>query len=262
MNINGISIVMYHALENELFDSCYVSKGDRIYVLLAEIFKEQMQYLFSEGYKAYLLTELINNNKQILDKKIIITFDDGHKSNFEIAFPILRKLGFKADFFITTSYIGTKDFLNIEQIKILHDFGMGIGSHSENHLYLTDLKEDMVKNELLESKRTLEEIIQAPVLSFSAPGGRLNKLVIDLAYKCGYKFIYSSEPRPLYNSDISLTIPRYAIKANTTYQSFKEIVNLKEKWYKSELNKQKTLKALRSVLGNRLYEKIRERLLS
>lgn len=262
MNNNFITILMYHALENHPFSSGYTKKSDRIYVLSTEIFREQMEYLFSKNYKTYLFNEL-SKNSELPEQKIVITFDDGHQSNFEIAFPILKEFGFKAEFFITTSFIGTNDFMTEEQIKLLYDSGMGIGSHGVHHWYLSDLDPKLVESELLESKRVLEVIIQEPIFSFSAPGGRLNDLGISLAKKCGYKFICNSEPKLANLNDITTFIPRYAItryaiRADTGYNSFKEIVNQREKWYKKKSNRQQLLKICKTILGNRAYERLRE----
>lgn len=248
---------MYHALENYPFSSGYTKKGDRIYVLSTEIFRKQIDYLFSKDYKTYLFNEL-SENSELPEQKIVITFDDGHQSNFEIAFPILKEFGFKAEFFITTSFIGTNGFMTAEQIKLLYNSGMGIGSHGVHHWYLSDLDPKLIESELLESKRVLEAIIQEPIFSFSAPGGRLNKLGISLARKCGYKFIYNSEPKLANLNDMTTFIPRYTIRADTGCDSFKEIVNQQEKWYKRESNKQQLLKIFKIILGNRAYEWLRE----
>ncbi|MEI2771025.1 MAG: polysaccharide deacetylase family protein [Nitrosomonas ureae] len=257
MNNNFITILMYHALENYPFSSGYTKKGDRIYVLSTEIFREQMEYLFSKDYKTYLFNEL-SKNSELPGQKIVITFDDGHQSNFEIAFPILKKFGFKAEFFITTSFIGTNGFMTAEQIKLLYDSGMSIGSHGVHHWYLSDLDPKLIESELLESKRVLEAIIQEPIFSFSAPGGRLSNLGISLARKCGYKFICNSEPKPANVNDMTTFIPRYAIRVDTGCDPFKEIVNQREKWYKKKSNKQQLLKICKTILGNRAYERLRE----
>ncbi len=48
----------------------------------------------------------MNTSYEIPKKSVIVTFDDGHESDYTLALPLLRKFNFKATFFITTDWIG------------------------------------------------------------------------------------------------------------------------------------------------------------
>lgn len=257
MENNSITVLMYHALEVEPYDSGYTKKGDRIYVLSAKTFREQIEYLFSEGYKTYLLHEL-SQIRESPERKIVITFDDGHESNNKIAFPILKEFGFKAEFFVTTNFIGTDRFMDVEQIKLIHRSGMGIGSHGVSHQFLTDLKPVAIEKELVESKKILEQIIGEPVFFFSAPGGRIDTLGINSARKYGYKLVCTSEPKPTSLEEAEFLISRYAIKTSTSFNHFQAIINHQEKWYRKESNKQAILRLCKTILGNKTYGYLRD----
>jgi len=57
--------------------------------------------------------------------------------------------------------------------------GMYLGSHSHNHINLTKLSEDKIKDELRKSKHELENITGIQINSFSYPFGRINKDVYN-----------------------------------------------------------------------------------
>ncbi len=70
---------------------------------------------------------------------VCLTFDDGHSSDWDFAFPILHEMGAKATFFVVTDWIGKPGFLSVEQIRELRKNGMQIGSHSCSHPNLLEL---------------------------------------------------------------------------------------------------------------------------
>ena len=92
------------------------------------------------------------------DKVVILTFDDGWKSQFTNAKPILDKYGFKAALYIVCNYIGNKPgYMGWNQVKQLNQDDLDIGSHSMNHLRLDMLSTKDAKFEVAQSKKCIEE---------------------------------------------------------------------------------------------------------
>jgi peptidoglycan/xylan/chitin deacetylase (PgdA/CDA1 family) len=74
------------------------------------------------------------------DKLVILNFDDGRKTQFTQAKPILDKYGFKATFYIVCKYIEKKPgFMDWDEVTQLYEEGPDIGSHSADHLDLSKL---------------------------------------------------------------------------------------------------------------------------
>ena len=70
-------------------------------------FEKQIKWLSKHGYKALSMDEFYEwkiNNKKIPRKSILITFDDGWKSYYEKAIPILEKYNMKSSVFVVFSY--------------------------------------------------------------------------------------------------------------------------------------------------------------
>jgi len=173
--------------------------------------------------------------------------------------PILQQYGFKAHFFITTGWIGTPYFLTPEQIKALHEAGMGIGSHGVTHRFLSDLPDNEAVSELTESRERLSAIVGSSVTSFSAPGGRITQSVIDVAQRCGCLTICNSEP------DLSRKgmqfIPRIALTGNCSMQTFTRIADADIAYFRKQRIKNTLLSAAKKTLGNERYVAVRKLLL-
>ena len=137
------------------------------------------------------------------NNKIHFTFDDGYCSvgsflekrtlfmSQSFLFVVAGKPGRVNDWDQTGELAGQK-LMDWEQIKTLHDFGAKIGSHGLNHLDLTKLPDRELEKELKESKRLIEEKINAPVESLAYPFGYFNDRVIAAVKAAGYKEAYTT----------------------------------------------------------------------
>lgn len=129
-------------------------------------------------------------------KPIILTFDDGYRTNAEIAAPILRRHGFRATIFVLPGRLGgTNDWdaeevqeplLTADEIRALHADGFEFGSHTVNHARLTAVPADVASMELRESRVALEALLGAPVSTICYPWAQHNDDVRRLAREAGY----------------------------------------------------------------------------
>lgn len=252
-----VSILMYHALENSEYPTVSKEAGELCYVLKEEKFREQMEYLHKEGFRAFLFNELLNIGEWP-DKAVVITFDDGNESNFTLALPIIQKYGFKAEFFITTDWIGNPHYMNVQQLKVLHESGMGLGSHGLTHKFLDDMNSSEIEKELHDSMNVLTGITEAKVVSFSAPGGRIRRKVTDIAKNIGYQVVCTSHPGVLKQNSSFFSIPRLAVKADTELEKFKSMIFADNIYIAKLVRRNGLLFYTKRVLGNNVYEKIRK----
>ena len=120
-------------------------------------------------------------------RAIVLTFDDGHVSNYESALPVLVEHGLTATFFITAGRIGDGTTMTWRQIRALHAAGMEIGSHTVTHRPPSTLDDKALRYELCESRRMLEDGLGAPVVSISSPTGFFNPRMRLIAREAGYQ---------------------------------------------------------------------------
>lgn len=147
--------------------------------------------LQQEGYCAISLEQFQNfqddRNIDMPDKPLLITFDDGYLDNYENAYPILKRYGMIATFFIITDLLWTPGRLNPERVVEMAQGGMSFGSHTVTHRALGELAWDDIKTELVNSKAVLESVLGRTVNALAYPRGSYNANVIMIADNVGYK---------------------------------------------------------------------------
>ena len=126
-------------------------------------------------------------------KDVLVTFDDGNISDLEIALPALQARGLKAHFFIVSDFVGQKGFLSINDVKTLHAAGMMVGNHGKRHCSWRGLAAGELREELVEAKDRLEQIIAGRIHDAACPYGDYDRRVLAHLRECGYERIYTSD---------------------------------------------------------------------
>ena len=131
------------------------------------------------------------NNTNNNNKAVILTFDDGYKSQYTNAKPILDKYGYKATFYIVCNNVGGGEGqvhpnvkMTWEEIIALYNEGHDIGSHTMSHDDLDSLSEKGIEYEVGGSKECLFDQGIIPT-SFSYPTntGAENVAVVNTVAK-------------------------------------------------------------------------------
>ena len=175
------------------------------------------------------------DNQQVNLDKICLSFDDGHASDCELVLPLLQKYNMQATFFITPNLVGKKGYISWNQVRMLQDAGMEIGSHSLSHPYMTTLSTQQLFTELKQSKDQIEQNIGKEIKSFAYPYGDYNKDVATLVKKVGYKAAFCTEKlkyigMPFYE------IQRIGIYSNSKYYLSSKLSGLNIKPHKSNFD--------------------------
>ncbi|PCI71142.1 MAG: hypothetical protein COB38_06510 [Gammaproteobacteria bacterium] len=245
------SIYMYHAVGDEE----QTAGADPYYAVSETLFCEHIKCIFQSQPLAMQLKDGSKINHSC------ITFDDGHLSNYLVAFPRLLEKKLSAEFYINTNMVGTEYFMSWAQLKEMYDAGMSIQSHGHNHHYFSDMTDSEITEELKTSKELIESNIGNLVTVFAPPGGRTNKRVTRIAKSLGYKCIANSRPGivPFFRS---FEVPRFAILKHTNTNT---IMAWKSRWSLAtikEVIRYRMFRIAKLVLGNKRYEKIRMKLLT
>ena len=101
-----------------------------------------------------------------------------------------------------------KLILDWQEIAIMANDGLDIGSHTINHAILTSLSPPEVEAEIVESKQEIEDRIQRPVLSFAYPNGNYESGFKTYLMKHGYKCAAIVANRLLRNGENPYELPR------------------------------------------------------
>lgn len=215
-----IPILMYHQIGIPPARGSYL-RGATVH---PRRFANQMILLKRLGYRGVSLTEgmpYLRGEKQ--GKVVILTFDDGYENVFENARPILQSLGFTATNFIVTDLVGDVNrwmlpksklpapLMTEDQIRQWHDEGFEIGSHTCNHVYLSQQSPEVQHDELVRSKNYLEQLLGAPVASFCYPYGDIDAPAIEAVKQAGYQWAVATHKGLALTEDNMWALPRVSI---------------------------------------------------
>lgn len=259
--MNKIPILIYHAIETPDNPIKLDSKGELVYVINSNDFTQQMKYLRDNEYQVVLLDDYVNHKEELADNALIITYDDGHITNYTVAFPILQEFGIKAAFFITIKNMNAAEGLKADQLREMAKYGMSIQSHTMTHPFLSDLPSQKIREELWESKKILEDELSQPVDYLALPGGRYNSKVREIAIEVGYKAICTSIiGYNNINSDL-YHLKRWSIMRNNDISDFRAIIDKSHTFMAYNKTRYILLKTMKKTLGNKFYEILRGKII-
>ena len=193
-------------------------------------FELQLRYLINEGYHSISMQDLIMHIQQgtpLPAKPIILTFDDGYKDAFTVAFPLLKKYGFTGTFFIFTQPIEkeNRDYLSWQEVELMSAAGMEIGCHSYSHPDLREQPDDMLITEIVDTKKEIESHIHKPVLSFCYPASTYDSRVLQVVHEAGYWAAVTTQQGIEHTSDNRLLLRRIRVRGEAGLERFHAALN-------------------------------------
>jgi peptidoglycan/xylan/chitin deacetylase (PgdA/CDA1 family) len=118
---------------------------------------------------------------------VVLTFDDGYRDFYTDVLPILQKYNAKATVYLVYNFLDNPNYLYTWQVREIIDSNLvEIGSHTLNHTYLKGMTEEIIVNEINESKFELENAFNIKINSFAYPYGAYNELTAKQVELAGY----------------------------------------------------------------------------
>ncbi|MBU0640315.1 MAG: polysaccharide deacetylase family protein, partial [Planctomycetes bacterium] len=200
---------------------------------------EILDGLLRQGYRFLTLRKAlacVQGAAPLQHKAVVLTFDDGYASVFDVARPLLEARGIRAAVFIPTGYVGRPfagntragtgpalPTMTAEQIRALADAGWEIGAHSVTHGLFAGLSRADARRELAASKALLEELLEQPVSTFAFPYGEPGMAYtpehVELARTSGYELALTMRPGFVAPGYAGLDWPRIGVGSDTTSES-------------------------------------------
>jgi len=186
----GLPSLCYHKIEE-------APRGARIkgLYLSAGLFAQQISELKSAGFH-FIPPGLPESHGT--KRKISITFDDGFVSNWKSAMPVMNLHGCRAINFLVADRLGkSSDWESAEggearplmdevQVREWLAAGNWIGAHTCTHPRLSQIPLPQAKEEILGSKKKLEDRFGIPLEHFAYPYGDYTPAVRDLVSEAGF----------------------------------------------------------------------------
>jgi peptidoglycan/xylan/chitin deacetylase (PgdA/CDA1 family) len=250
---------MYHELTSEGRPLCRRDKGYARYCLPELTFRSQLAWLRTQGYEGWTVSQALYASRTH-EAGVAITFDDGCETDLLDAAPALLDAGFNATFFIVSTWVGRPGYLSRGQLRELRACGFEIGAHSRTHVYLTDQRPALLQSEIAGSKGEIEQLLGESVKHFSCPGGRWSPAVADAARDAGFQTVSTSRIGTVNPLSDRFSLPRVAIVDGMRNREFEAVCRGRTPWLREA--ESTLLAGAKRLMGNSLYEKMREAVLS
>ncbi|KJU81312.1 polysaccharide deacetylase [Candidatus Magnetobacterium bavaricum] len=161
-----------------------------LYHNISEQFELQMRYL-KNNYRVVSLEVLLLADGSY-ENLAVVTFDDGYRNNYDIAYPILKHLSIPATFFLSSCYIDSGDskYMTWDMVREVATSGIiSIGNHTHSHRLLNTLNKATQADEIKLARQRLEDMLRCKITSFAYPYGQKKHYTddtIDIIREDGY----------------------------------------------------------------------------
>ena len=186
-----IATIQYHEVVDHATDSGFQRQSAMPYKHTSSEFGQHLDKIATGPVVPALVTDVDFARP---GRYLLLTFDDGGKSALYVSDELCKR-GWKAHFFIITSLIGSRTFLDLNGIKYLKSCGHIIGSHSHTH---PDIFKDLSLQKMMEewnvSCDMLSQSLGVSCVTASVPGGDVSSKVLRSADLAGIRYLFTSDP--------------------------------------------------------------------
>ena len=266
---------MYHGLDpgDGRYAAC--EAGVMPYVLSREAFRSHLQVLGEMGRRVVRPEDFLANlgscgSRPALPSssccsdglfppgEVLLTFDDGMASDYDVALPELASAGCRALFFVVTGKVGERGRVSRAQLREMVAAGMSLGAHGHTHRYLTTLSAREQRNELESSRKWLEDQVGVSVAALSLPGGRFNSHTLAAARDRRFETVFTSAPfPPRYREEEKIwTVGRVAVRTAWFGSLLVGFLGRQDKHLRRMRRADAARRLAREFLGDGLYSRL------
>ncbi len=191
-------------------------------------FREQMEHIRREGLTVISMQEFLEwrfGARELPAKCVLITIDDGWRSVYTDAYPILREYGYPFTLFLYTSFLSGEGLsMSPSMVREMQRNGATVGSHSANHLYPKDWRaaqaegeevyHAMIEREIGDTFPRLNRLFGNSVNTYCYPGGYNTQPMLDRLPSYGFVAAFTVVPGKVTSSENPWLIHRYMIFGN------------------------------------------------
>lgn len=183
----NVPIFMYHHIQPM---DIAVTEGHGQLTVDSNTFDAHMAYLISLGYTMVSTSEIANavlSHKQLPEKSIAITVDDGYKDNYDYAYQTAKKYNIKMGFMIPTGLIGNPGYMTWDDLRDMSQNPLvTIYNHTWSHASMGVADRTTIENEIMTAQKQLEENLGINNPIFVYPYGTYSPLAIEVLKEKGF----------------------------------------------------------------------------
>ncbi len=241
-NRGGLSIAGYQKVPILCYHR-FAEKCASPLCMPVHLFEQQMKFLKENDYHTIsteALLDFLNYRHSIPKKSVIISIDDGYRSVYNLAYPILKKYGFTATLFIYTDYVGVSSkSITWPQLAEMKAAGFCIGSHTIAHSDLSKKSDSesesvylkRVHRELVLSKEIIDRKLAQNTFVLAYPFGRYTRQVREMTKAAGYRLAMTVKRggNPFFTNPHTLNREQVLKRDMPTFISYLKVLSARTK---------------------------------
>jgi peptidoglycan/xylan/chitin deacetylase (PgdA/CDA1 family) len=226
-----VRVLTYHRFGRVTHDPFCVDPGD---------FEEQMGYLANRRLAVSLseIEEFLSGKTLLGPGAVLITIDDGFRSLYTTALPILRHYAIPAVAFVTAGLVPAgdaqsvvapqpEDHLSWDELAVLLESGVAIGSHGWTHQSISRMSDPEIEEQAVVSLKMLEQRLGCAVTAFAYPFGThadFNTRTAKILRRTGYHCAFTSQHGPIRSGMEPFCLPRIKVEGGEAFWLFRLLV--------------------------------------
>jgi peptidoglycan/xylan/chitin deacetylase (PgdA/CDA1 family) len=214
-------VLLYHSVNDR------PAARDRQWTISPREFEAHVDVVCAAGRTAMTVTAIadaLRRQRPLPLRPVGITFDDGFSDTYD-ALALLAGRGLASTIYITTGEVGPPDRLSEPQLtELARSACVEVGAHAVRHRRLDELRERELECEVTESRKQLEQILQAPVESFAYPHGAYDRRVRRAVVAAGYRSAAGVKNALSHERDDPFAIARWTVTAGTPPARINEVL--------------------------------------
>ncbi len=226
-----VRVLTYHRFGQVARDPFCIDPSD---------FEEQMSYLADRRLAVSLteFEEFVSGKARLRPGAVLVTIDDGFRSLYTTALPILRHYAIPAVAFVTTGLIRAEDaqsavasepedYLTWHELAVLLESGVAIGSHGWTHQSFGRMSDQEIEEQAALCREMLEQRLGCPIMAFAYPFGThadFNAKTAMILRQTGYRYAFTSQHGSIRSGMEPLWLPRVKVEGGEALWLFRLLV--------------------------------------
>jgi peptidoglycan/xylan/chitin deacetylase (PgdA/CDA1 family) len=217
-----VPILMYHVIADAPPGAAYPGLW-----VPKRAFAEQMYVLREAGYRAVTMQQVLDawtTGAELPAKPLVVSFDDGNRTQVEGAGPMLKALGWPGVLSLELNNLGSKG-IKVSAVRALIDAGWEIGSHTVSHPDLTKVSDAQLRAELEDSRAQIAERFGLDATIFCYPAGKYDAHVEAAVRAAGYAAALAEGSGAASPTDDRYALPRIRVDASESAATLLAVVD-------------------------------------
>jgi peptidoglycan/xylan/chitin deacetylase (PgdA/CDA1 family) len=210
-----VPVLMYHRIAPA------TERGHDLVDLVLDpaVFDAQLKALKANGWHtitAATLAAKMAARQPISHKTVVITLDDGREDGYTHAFPILKKYGFIATFYVITGRVGRSNAITWSQMQTMQAAGMEIGNHTVSHADMKLYTRAQTDAQVASAQKAILTNTGVAAQTFAYPFGFTYPNVVASVKAAGVKIAFTTVFGAKETMATRFLVPRVRIHPATT----------------------------------------------